>query len=99
MLQRLIAAALLAFAVTASAAPKAVAPPAVPHPVAMFLANLSSDGKQRVTFKAAAAGTYFFFEEAAGVTVYVYDGTGYRKEAFLRAAKLETAAKRYKVKL
>jgi len=89
------AAALLLFAVIASAAPKAIAPPTLPHPVAMFLANLSSGGKQRVTFKAAASGTHFFFEESAGVTVYVFDGGGYRKETFLKSATLASAMKRY----
>jgi hypothetical protein len=29
------------------------------------------------------------------VTVYVYDGSGYRKEAFLRGAKLAGAVKKY----
>ncbi len=99
MLQRIIAAALFLFALTAAAAaPKAVAPPTVPHPVAMFLTSLSSDGKQRVTFKAAAAGKRFFFEEPAGVTVYLYDGAGYTKEAFLKSATLATALKRYGAK-
>ena len=98
MLQRTIAAALLLFAVTVAAAPKAVAPASVPHPVAMFLANLCSGGKQRVTFKAMAAGKRFFFEEAAGVTVYLYDGTGYKKETFLKSATLATALKRYGAK-
>ena len=64
----------------------------------MFLANLSAGGKQKVTFKAAAAGTHFFFEEPAGVTVYVYDGTGYNKEAFLKSATLASALKRYGAK-
>jgi len=75
-----------------------VAPPTVPHPIAMFLATLSSGGKQKVTFKAAAAGTRFFFEESAGVTVYVYDGSGYRKETFLKSATLASAMKRYGAK-
>lgn len=99
MLQRLTAAALLLFALTATAAPpKTVAPATMPHPIAMFLSDLSAKGKQRVTFKAAAVGTHFFFEEAAGVTVYVYDGTGYRKEAFLKSATLASALKRYGAK-
>jgi len=100
MLQRLIALALLLFALTATAAkpPKAVAPPTMPHPVAMFLTDLSAKGKQKVTFKAAAVGTHFFFEEPAGVTVYVYDGVGYRKEAFIRSATLAYALKRYGAK-
>ena len=70
----------------------------MPHPVAMFLSDLSSGGKQRVTFKAAAAGTRFFFEESAGVTVYVFDGSGYRKETFLKSATLAGAMKRYGAK-
>ena len=99
MLQRLTAAALLSLAVTASAATtKAVAPATMPHPVAMFLANLSSAGKQRVTFKAIAVGRRFFFEEAAGVTVYSYDGVGYKKEVFLKSATLAGAMKRYGAK-
>jgi len=68
------------------------------HPVAMFLTTLSSGGKQKVTFKAAATGTHFFFEESAGVTVYVFDGTGYRKEAFFKSATLASAMKRYGAK-
>lgn len=96
---RLLAAALLLFALTATAAPpKTVAPATMPHPIAMFLSDLSAKGKQRVTFKAAAVGTHFFFEETAGVTVYVYDGTGYRKEAFLKSATLASALKRYGAK-
>ncbi|HKA01672.1 MAG TPA: hypothetical protein VKE70_34400 [Candidatus Solibacter sp.] len=93
--------AVLLLTVTASAAvppPKAIAPPMVSHSVAMFLSRLSSGGRQRVTFKAAAAGTHFFFEESAGVTVYVYDGSGYRKEAFLKSTKLDAAMKRYGAK-
>ena len=100
MLQRITAAVLVVIAVTAAAAtqPKTIAPQSMPHPVAMFLANLSSKGKQRVTFKATAVGTHFFFEEPAGVTVYVYDGVGYKKEAFLKSATLASALKRYGAK-
>ena len=68
------------------------------HPVAMFLSTLSSGGKQKVTFKAAAAGTRFFFEETAGVTVYVFDGNGYTKETFIKSATLASAMKRYGTK-
>ena len=65
MMRPFAAAALLLFAVTASAAaPKSIAPPTVPHSAAMFLASLSNGGKQKVTFKAAATGTHFFFEES-----------------------------------
>lgn len=70
----------------------------MPHPVAMFLSTLSSGGKQKVTFKAVASGTHFFFEESAGVTVYVFDGSGYRKETFLKSATLGSALKRYGAK-
>ena len=101
MLRPFTAAALLVFAITASAAapvPKTIAPSTVPHPVAMFLTTLSGGGKKKVTFKAAAAGTRFFFEESAGVTVYVFDGAGYRKEAFLKSATLAAAMKRYGAK-
>jgi hypothetical protein len=91
--------AVLLLALTASAAPpKAIAPATMPHPVAMFLSDLSSGGKQKVTFKAAAAGMRFFFEESAGVTVYVFDGKGYRKETFLKSATLAGAMKRYGAK-
>ena len=31
----------------------------------------------------------------AGVTVYVFDGDGYRKETFLKSATLASAMKRY----
>lgn len=99
MLQRLFAAALFLFAVTAAAAPKAIAPSEVSHGVAMFLSNLCASGKQKVTLRAAAAGKQFFLEEAAGVTVYTYDGNGYRKEAFLKSATLERAMKRYGARL
>lgn len=98
MLQRIAVAVLvLCLFAAASPAPKTVAPPEVPHPVAMFLSTLSSSGKQRISFKAAASGHRFFFEEAAGVTVYIYDdkGNGYRKETFLRSASLASAMKRY----
>jgi hypothetical protein len=95
------AAALVVFAVAASAAPpkpKSIAPTTVPHPVAMFLSNLSSGGKEKVTFKAAATGTHFFFEEPAGVTVYVFDGDGYRFESFVKSATLASVMKRYGAK-
>lgn len=88
---------LCAIAMLAAArAPKTVAPPSLPHPVAMFLANLSNEGKQKITFKAAAIGTRFFFEDAAGVTVYGYDGnSGYRRETFLKGYTLSRALKKY----
>jgi len=65
--------------------------------MAMFLGELSHDGKQKVTFRASALGTHFFLEEAAGVTVYVYDETvGYRKETFLKGSTLAKAVKKYR---
>jgi hypothetical protein len=98
MLLRLLSITLLA-AVTASAAPppKTIAPATVPHPMAIYLSNLSQAGKQQVTFRAAAIGTHFFLEEPAGVTVYTYDETvGYRKDAFLKGSTLAKAMKKYK---
>src|SRR4051812_21063419 len=75
---------------------KTVAPTTLPHPVAMFLSNLCSSGKQKITFKAAAIGTRFFFEEDSGVTVYGFDGnSGYRKEAFLKGYTMTRAMKKY----
>lgn len=91
-------AALLVFLATASAAPKTkapVAPPAIPHAVAMFMATLSGDGKTKVTYAATAHGTHFFFEESSGVTVYSFDGDGYRKSEFLKGATLAKALKKY----
>lgn len=65
--------------------------------MAMFLGELSHDGKEKVTFRASALGTHFFFEEPAGVTVYVYDETvGYRKETFLKGSTLAKAMKKYR---
>ena len=90
--------ALLVFfaAASAFAAPKPpVAPPAIPHAVAMFMATLSGDGKTKVTYAAAAHGTRFFFEESSGVTVYAFDGDGYRKSEFLKGATLAKALKKY----
>lgn len=81
----------------AAPAPKTTAPATLPHPIAMFLANLSAEGKQKITFKAAAIGTRFFWEEATGVTVYAFDGnTGYRKETFLKGYTLQKALKKYR---
>jgi len=65
--------------------------------MALFLGGLSKSGQEKVTFRASARGTHFFFEEAAGVTVYVYDATvGYRKETFLKGATLAMALKKYR---
>jgi hypothetical protein len=94
-LQHLFTAVLLAISVAAAA--KTIAPPTIPHPMAMYLQGLSSDGKEKVTFRASAIGTRFFLEEPAGVTVYVYDeSVGYRKEAFLKGATLAKAMKKYR---
>jgi hypothetical protein len=76
-------------------APKVIAPESFPHSVAMFLSNLSSEGKQRVQFKAAAFGTHFFFEEPTGVSVYQFDGIGYRRQSFLKGNSLGQALAKY----
>lgn len=78
------------------AAPAVVAPAEVAHSMALFLKELSNDGKRQVTFTATAVGTRFFFEEKSGVTVYRFNGTKYVKEEFLRNVKLASAVKRYK---
>jgi hypothetical protein len=96
MLRRTIAALLFTTNVLGATPPRHVAPETVPHPTAMFLASLSGDGRQQVTFKAAAIGTHFFFEEATGVTVYDFDGRGYRKLTFLRGYTLVKAIKKYR---
>ena len=90
----MVALFLLASAVSAASL-KHVAPDTVPHPTAMFLATLSGDGRQQVVFKAAAMGTHFFFEEPTGVTVYYYDGRGYRKQTFLKDYTLSKAIKKF----
>jgi len=95
MHQKLIAITLLIVSTTLIAAPKPVAPDTLPHSSALFLAGLANDGKRTVTYRAMARNTHFFLEEPAGVTVYVYDGNGYKKEAFLRGVKLERAVKKY----
>ena len=93
----LLATALPLFAAPArkAAAPASVAPKEMPHPMALFLASLSGDGKQEVRFKATAVGMRFYFEEPTGVTVYVWDNGGYHKEEFLKGMKLAKAVKRY----
>ena len=75
--------------------PKVVAPESFPHAVAMFMSNLSSEGKQRVQYKAAAFGTHFFFEEPTGVSVYQFDGIGYRRQSFLKGNTLGQALAKY----
>jgi hypothetical protein len=96
MLSRtIVALALFASTLFAAAPPKRVAPDVVEHPTAMFLASLSGDGRQEVTFKAAAMGTHFFFEEPTGVTVYEFDGQSYRRERFMKGATLSKALKQF----
>ena len=95
MRTKLIAITLLLVSAIALAAPKPVAPETLAHTSALFLAGLANDGKRTVTYRATARNTRFFLEEPAGVTVYVYDGNEYRKEAFLRGVKLERAVKKY----
>ncbi len=71
------------------------APDTLAHPMALFLTDLSKDGARQVTFKATAVGHRFFFEEPAGVTVYRFENGGYRKEAFLKNARLAAAMKKF----
>jgi hypothetical protein len=94
-MRTLIAAVLIFASTTLLAAPKPVAPESLAHAHALFLAGLSNDGKRSVTFKAMARNTRFFLEEPGGVTVYVFDGTGYRRETYLRGVKLAAAVKKY----
>lgn len=93
--------AVVSLVVLCAAAPppksKTVAPESFPHSVAMFLSNLSNDGKQRVAFKAAALGVRFFFEEPTGVTVYMFDGIGYKRQAFLKGSNLNQALAKYRL--
>jgi hypothetical protein len=96
MLQRRILAVLFAVTLFAVApSPKPIAPDKIEHGNALFLRSLSADGKRRVQFKAMAVGKYFFLEEPAGVTVYEFDGKGYRKVELLKNATLENAVKKY----
>jgi hypothetical protein len=76
-------------------ATKPVAPDSITHSNALFLRTLSDDGKQIVHFRAAAIDKHFFLEEPAGVTVYEFDGAGYKKVALLRGATLAKAMKKY----
>jgi len=97
-MRKLAVIAVLVAAVSGSAAPPKktpIAPPAVAHPIALFLADLSKEGKRQVTFRANAMGTRFYFEESTGVTVYQFVNGQYVREAFLRGAKLSGAMKRY----
>jgi hypothetical protein len=85
----------------ASAAPKKPTPPAticpetIPHPIALFLGTLSKEGTRQVTFKAAAIGTRFFFEEPKGVGVYRFVNGNYIREDFFRGTTLPKVMKRY----
>ena len=81
-----------------AAAPRLIAPDTMAHQNAMFLASLSNRGARRVMFRAAAISTRFFLEEPSGVTVYVYDGLDYRREAFLKGSTLQKAMKAYSKK-
>jgi len=97
-MRKLVLAFALLAAISIAAAPKKpalIAPATFPHPIALFLKDLSNEGKRQVTFKASAVGTRFFFEEPAGVTVYQFASGQYVKETFLAGAKLSTAMKRY----
>ncbi len=79
-------------------ASKPIAPDTIAHSNALFLRTLSADGTQIVHFRAAAIDKHFFFEEPAGVTVYEFDGAGYKKVELLRGATLATAMKKYGTK-
>jgi len=72
-----------------------VAPSNVAHPIALFLDQLSNNGRKQITFKASAVGTRFFFEEPSGVTVYQFVNGEYVKESFMAGSKLGSAMKRY----
>ena len=61
----------------------------------MFMASLAGDGKTKVSYTATARGTHFFFAEDGGVTVYSFDGDGYRKSEFLKGYTLAKALKKY----
>ena len=95
MLKRTLLAC-LATALLIAAAPKpraAKAPATIAHPMAMFLAKMS--GANKVTFSARAVGKRFFLEENTGVSVYLFNGNDYRREAFLKGVTLAQAIKRY----
>lgn len=97
MLQRalLISVTLFVCSSLFAASAKSVAPATVPHPIALFLAQMSDSGRQKVSFKAQAIGTYFFFEEATGVSIYTFDGNNYQKTEFMKGATLAKAMKKY----
>ena len=72
-----------------------ICPESIPHPIAMFLGTLSKEGARQVTFKAAAIGTRFFFEEPKGVGVYRFENGNYIREEFFRGTTLPKVMKRY----
>jgi hypothetical protein len=74
---------------------KPIAPETLPHPIAMFLSQMCGGGKKRVSFKAQAVGTRFFFEDSTGVAIYGFDGVAYRKESFAKGSTIEKVLKRY----
>src|SRR5687768_4034782 len=96
-MRNLVVLFILLFTLTLSGAPKSVpvAPEVISHPIALFLNELSNDGKRQVTFKASAIGTRFFFEEASGVTVYRFANGRYVKEKYLPGTRLAGAIKRF----
>jgi len=103
MSMRKIATFVLLLTLGASAAPKTpppttICPDTIPHPVALFLGTLSKEGTRQITFKAAAIGTRFFFEEPRGVGVYQFVNGRYVREDFLRGMTLPKAMKKYATK-
>jgi hypothetical protein len=82
---------------TAPKTAKTLAPETLAHNNAIFLSSLSKGGARSVQFRASAINNHFFLEEAAGVSVYEYDGKGgYKRVDFLKGAKLAAAEKKYK---
>jgi hypothetical protein len=95
LLSALAALLLIAAAPKKKSGPAPAAPSTISHTNALFLGDLSNDGKKQITFRATAVGTRFFFEEPAGVTVYRYANGNYVKEEFVRNAKIPSVVKRY----
>jgi ABC-type uncharacterized transport system involved in gliding motility auxiliary subunit len=76
---------------------KTLAPETLAHANAIFLNTLSKNGERSIQLRTAAINTHFFLEEAAGVSVYEYDGkSGYKRVEFMKGAKLAAAEKKYK---
>jgi hypothetical protein len=100
-MRRIVVLVLFAALSLSAAAPKKkppvnpMTPADLPHPIAQFLRELSRDGNRQVTFRAQAVGTRFYFEEAAGVSVYRFENGHYVREEFLRGTTLAKAIKRY----